>query len=242
MSENALVDKTAIVTGASRGIGKAVALALAAQGARVMLVARSEADLLGVRAEIEAQGGRAWVAPADVSCEEAVRAVAQQAREQLGHVDVLVNSAGIGVFGPLLNTSTEDWDRVMAINARGPFLVSREVVPLMPAGGCIVNVASVVGVKGYVNQGAYSASKHALMGFTKVLAQEVQRLGIRVHVVCPGGVDTDLAKQARPDLDTSDLMTPPEIAELVLFLINQRGRAIVDQLNVRRANAAPWFS
>ena len=112
----------------------------------------------------------------------------------------------------------------------------------MPAGGCIVNVASVVGVKGYVNQGAYSASKHALMGLTKVLAQELQPNGIRVHMVCPGGVATDLVKQARPDLDTSDLMTAEEVAEVILFLARQRGRGIVDQINLRRASSAPWFS
>jgi 3-oxoacyl-[acyl-carrier protein] reductase len=242
MPENDLTDKAAIVTGASRGIGRAVALGLAEQGAKLLLVARSVADLEAVRAEAEARGAHAAVAVADVSREQDVRAMAAQARDLFGHVEVLVNCAGIGVFAPLLGTATDDWDRVMAVNARGPFLVCREVVPLMRPGACIVNVASVVGIKGYVNQGAYSVSKHALMGFTKVLAQELQPRGIRVHVVCPGGVDTDLARQARPDLDTSDLMLPEEVADLVLFLVKQRGRAIVDQLNVRRANAAPWFT
>jgi len=242
MIANRLRDKAAIVTGASRGIGRAVALALAAEGARLLLAARSSTDLQAVCAECEALGAQTWATPADVAIEEQVQALAAAAREHLGRVEVLVNCAGIGVFGPVLETSAADWDRVMAVNARGPFLVCRDLVPLMETGACIVNVGSVVSVKGYVNQGAYSASKHALLGFTKVLAQELQPRGIRVHALCPGGVRTDLITRARPDLDTSDLMTPDEVAELALFLITQRGRAIVDQLNVRRANSAPWFS
>jgi 3-oxoacyl-[acyl-carrier protein] reductase len=242
MTDYALQDKTAIVTGASRGIGRAVALALAAEGARLLLAARASDALSAIAAECEALGARSLIAPTDISDENAVRTLAAQARAQWEHVDLLVNCAGIGVFKPLLETSSADWDRVMAVNARGSFLMCREVAPLMPAGGCIVNVASVVGVKGYVNQGAYSASKHALMGLTKVLAQELQPNGIRVHVVCPGGVATDLVKQARPDLDTSDLMTAEEVAEVILFLARQRGRGIVDQINLRRASSAPWFS
>lgn len=242
MTDNALQDKTAIVTGASRGIGRAVALALSAAGAQLLLAARASQELGAVCAACQALGARALTAPTDVSDENAVQALAAQARTQWGSVDLLVNCAGIGVFRPLLETSSADWDRVMAVNARGSFLMCREVAPLMPAGGCIVNVASVVGIKGYVNQGAYTASKHALMGLTKVLAQELQPRGIRVHVVCPGGVATDLATQARPDLDSSDLMTAEEVAEVILFLARQCGRGIVDQINLRRASSAPWFS
>ena len=244
MSRKDLGGQVAIVTGASRGIGKAIALALAQEGASVALLARSETALNAVKAEIESTGGDAYVVRTDVSKESDVRAAVGATMERFHKVDILVNCAGIGVFGPLVETTTRDWDRVMAVNARGPFLMCREAVPIMAeqGQGCIVNVASVVGVKGYVNQAAYTASKHALMGMTKALAQEVQSLGIRVHAVCPGGVDTDLVAQARPDLDRSVLMTPQEIADIVLFLIYQRGRAIVDQINVRRSVSAPWFS
>jgi 3-oxoacyl-[acyl-carrier protein] reductase len=143
-----------------------------------------------------------------------------------------------------VETTTEEWDRVMAVNVRGAFMMSRQVVPLMAAqeSGCIVNVSSVVGIKGYLNQGAYTASKHALMGLTKVLAGETAPLGIRVHAICPGGVDTDLVGQARPDLKRDDLIQPQEIADLVALLVGQRGNAIVDQINVRRATSSPWFS
>lgn len=243
MTDQDLRGHVALVTGASRGIGKATALRLAQAGARLVLAARSEGDLTAVKAEIEAQGGTACVARGDIAQEEDVRAIVRTAFEAQGRLDILVNCAGIGVFGPLTETSTADWDRVMATNARGPFMMCREAVPVMArnGGGCIINVSSVVGVKGYTNQGAYGASKHALMGMTKVLAQEVQPLGIRVHVLCPGGVDTDLVAQARPDLDRSQLMTPDEVAEIILFLIQQRGRGIIDQVNIRRFSSAPWF-
>jgi len=235
--------RVAIVTGASRGIGRAIALSLAEEGARVVLAARSEDALHDVRDLIESSGGSACVVATDVSREEDVHKVIHAAVARYGRIDILVNCAGIGVFGPLVETTAQDWDRVMAVNARGPFLMCREAVPVMArgSGGCIVNISSVVGVKGYSHQGAYTASKHALMGLTKVLAQEVKPLGIRVHVVCPGGVDTDLIAQARPDLDRSGLMRPEEIAEVVLFLVKQRGRGIVDQINIRRAASAPWF-
>ena len=242
--EGSLQGQVALVTGASRGIGKAVALALAAEGAKVVLMARSQAALAQVRQEISSKGGEAHVFVGDVSQPEAAQGAVVEAVQCYGGLDILVNCAGIGVFAPLVETDPADWDRVMAVNARGPFLMCRAAVPVMAerGQGCIVNIASVVGVKGYVNQGAYTASKHALMGMTKVLAQEVQPLGIRVHVVCPGGVDTDLVAQARPDLDRSVLMQPEEIAEIVLFLIRQKGRAIIDQVNVRRRSSAPWFS
>jgi 3-oxoacyl-[acyl-carrier protein] reductase len=243
MFNASLQNQVALVTGASRGIGAAISLALAREGTRVALVARSAHDLARVCQQIEATGGSALPVQADVSQETEVRAAVQAAVEHFGRLDILVNCAGIGVFKPLVETATEEWDRIMAVNARGPFLMCREVVPVMArhGGGCIVNIASVVGVKGYVNQAAYTASKHALMGMTKVLAQEVQAQNIRVHVICPGGVHTDLVTQARPDLDTSVLMTPEDVAEIALLLIKQKGNALIDQINVRRANSAPWF-
>ncbi len=239
-----LSGQISLVTGASRGIGAAIARALASAGSTILLVARSEPDLRRVQQSIESEGGTALYTCADAIKEEDVRRVLGEVEQRFGRLDILVNCAGIGVFGPLVETSTCDWDRVMATNARGPFLFCRESVPIMArrSKGCIVNIASVVGVKGYMNQGAYTASKHALMGMTKVLAQEVQPLGIRVHIICPGGVATEMASQARPDLDRSGLITPEEVAEVVLFLVSQRGNAVVDQINLRRANGTPWFS
>lgn len=234
----------AIVTGASRGIGAAIARRLASEGLATVLAARTQSDLDAQVQTIRRAGGEACAVCCDMASENDLARLVEETEARFGRLDVLVNSAGIGVFKPLAETTTSEWDRVMAVNVRGPFVLSRMALPLMSAGGsgCIVNMGSVVSVKGYVNQGAYSASKHALLGMTKVLAQEAQASGIRVHIICPGGVDTDLVSSARPDLDQSVLMSADEMADIAWFLIDQRGNAVVDQINVRRLVSSPWFS
>jgi 3-oxoacyl-[acyl-carrier protein] reductase len=239
-----LRDKVAIVTGASRGIGRAIALMLARHGVKVAVAARTEPDLIAVSEEIASLGSESLAVCTDMASEEEVKQLVGATVERFGRLDMLINNAGIGVFGPLEETKTVDWDRIMAVNARGPFILCREAIPHLKRNNgisWIVNISSVVGVKGYINQAAYTASKHALMGMTKVLAQEVKEDGIRVHAVCPGGVDTGLSGEARPDLDRSILMKPEEIADIVLFLLTRRGNAVVDQVNVRRSASQPWF-
>jgi len=242
MMQRSLEGKVAIVTGAGRGIGRSIALTLARNGVRVSLAARTEAELQAVQSEIESFGGRAASFPTDVSREAEVISLVRNTVERFGQLDILINNAGIGIFGPLVETTTEQWDRIMAINARGPFLLCREAIPYLKKQeqAFIINIASVVGVKGYVNQAAYSASKHAVMGMTKALAKEVQSDGIRVHAICPGGVDTQLLSQVRPDLDRSVLMQPEELAEIVLFLVTRQGNAVIDEIHVRRATSTPW--
>jgi len=180
--------------------------------------------------------------PTDVADEARIKALVRRTVDHFGRLDAVINNAGLGVFGPLAEPSTEDWDRVMAVNARGPFILCREAIPHLRRRdrAWIVNIASVVGVKGYANQPAYTASKHALMGMTKVLAKEVQEHGIRVHALCPGGVNTDLIAQARPDLDRSILISPQEIADIVLFLLTRSGNAVIDHLDIRRASGTPF--
>jgi len=242
MKEKPLAGKVALVTGAGRGIGRAVARALAGGGARVALAARTESDLRAAETEIESSGGEAAAFPADVSDEAQVAALVAGAVKRFGRLDIAVNNAGIAAAAPLEHTTTEDWDRLMAVNARGPFLVCRSAIPHLRAqgGGFIVNISSVVGVKAYENQSAYSASKHALMGMTAALAKEVRQDGIRVHAVSPGGVDTSMVKRMRPDLDRSVLMQPEEIAEIVLFLVTRRGNAVIDEVRVRRDASMPF--
>ena len=239
-----LQGKVAIVTGASRGIGMSIALTLARNGAQVSLAARTVAELQAVRAEIEALGGHAASFPTDVSREAEVISLVRDTVERFGRLDVLVNNAGIVASKPLIETTAEEWDRLMAVNARGPFLLCREAIPHLKQQerGFIVNIASVVGVRGYVNQAAYSASKHAVMGMTKALAKEVQEDGILVHAICPGGVDTQLVRTVRPDLDQAVLMQPQEIADIVLFLVTREGNAVIDGVMVRRAASTPWAS
>jgi 3-oxoacyl-[acyl-carrier protein] reductase len=235
--------KVALVTGASRGIGRAISIALAAQRAAVLLAARS-ADRLDEVADLVRQaGGRAQTVVTELTCEESIRNLVQTAREEFRRLDILINNAGVTHSARLDETRTEDLDRCWAINARAPFLLCREALPLLRAApaGYIVNISSVVGVKGYPLQSAYTASKHALRGMTISLAEELRGSDIRVHVVCPGGVDTDMAGAVRPDLCRDDLIKPEEVAELVLYLVTSRGNAVVDELHIRRATAAPWF-
>jgi len=234
--------KVALVTGAGRGIGRGVARAIGEAGARVVLVARSREQIEVVRGEIIAAGGSAVAIPADVSSEADVTALFSRVRDEVGALDILVNNAGIGVFGPLEELSVEDFDRVLAVNARGTFLCCREAMRLMRPRrrGYIVNIASVVGFKGYPLQSAYTASKHAVMGLTKSLAIEAQEHGIRVSAVLPGGVDTKLIRAARPDIEPSDLMHPEDVARTVLFLLSLSDRAAIDEIYIRRRASMPW--
>ena len=242
MEGKPLTGKVAIVSGAGRGIGRGIALTLATGGARVSLAARTESELLAVQAEIEALGGQAARLLTDVGREADVVSLVADTMERFGRVDILINNAGIGIYGPLAETQVADWDRMMAVNARGPFLLCREAIPRLRRQELshIVNISSVLGVKGYVSQSGYTASKHAVMGMSKALAKEVHEEGIRVHAICPGGVDTQMISQARPDLDHSVLIHPQEIADIVLFLVTRRGNAVIDVVYVRRAASTPW--
>lgn len=239
---NNLKGMVALVTGASRGIGRALALGLARQGATVALSGRDTKELAQVQQQISALGARAICFAADISDEaQAVKLVSDTAAT-FGRLDILINNAGIGTFGPLEQTSTAQWDAIMAINARAPFVLCREAIAHLRRQpiSYIINIGSVVSTKGYAQQAAYSASKHALMGMSKALAKEVAAENIRVHMVCPGGVDTELVSRARPDLDRSELMQTREVAEAVLYLLNMRGAAVIDELHLRRATSTPF--
>jgi len=237
-----LQDHVAIVTGAGRGIGKAIALSLAQNGCKVALAARSEQELRVVSDMMHEMPGEGFVVPTDLTDEAQVAALVAKIVGRWGRLDIVINNAGLGEFATFEQTTVEQFDRIMSVNARGTFLVCREAIPHLKQRDVswVINIASVVGVKGYVNQAAYAASKHAVMGLTKVLARELQDDGVRVHAICPGGVHTEMVAAARPDLDTSVLMTPQEIADAVLFLVSQRGNAVIDELHLRRRNSTPF--
>ena len=243
MKTNILNGKVAIITGGSRGIGKTIALALAAQDVTVALVARSEERLLHVKQEIEEAGGKALTIVADLLDSESPQQIVEQTLQDCGRLDILINNAGIVLSRSLAETSVEEWDRLMALNARAPFLLCKAALPSLKASGAgtIIQISSVIGEKAYVMQGAYTASKHALMGMSKVLAQEVQADNIRVHTLLPGGVATEMVAEVRPDIKAEDLIQPEDLAEIVVFLLTHRGNAVVDSVKIRRAVSAPWF-
>jgi 3-oxoacyl-[acyl-carrier protein] reductase len=208
----------------------------------VVLTARGGEALEQTRQAIAERGGQAsWVA-ADLAQEAEVDGLFARVASEQGRLDVLVNNAGLGLFGPLADFSSEDFDRLIAVNLKAVFLCCRQAMKLMAPRrrGYIINISSVVGFKGYPNQAAYTATKHGVMGITKSLAVEAQPHGIRVSAVLPGGVDTALAAAGRPDLDRSILLQPQDIAQAVLYLLSLSERAAVDQIYIRRRNSAPF--
>ena len=238
-----LEGKVAIVTGASRGVGRAVSVALAREAATVVLAARSIQELQRTADMVSQAGGKSQTIVTELTEERSIKNLVEVAGEKYGGLDILVNNAGVTHSASLEETLTEDWEHCLWVNARAPFILCREALGLLRKSQAahIINIASVVGVKGYPLQSAYTASKHALRGMTISLAEELRGSNVRVHVLCPGGVDTDMVDRVRPDIAKDELINPEEIAELVLYLVTHKGNAVVDELRIRRATSAPWF-
>lgn len=181
---------------------------------------------------------------ADLADASAIETLIRRIRNDHDKLDILINNAAVTFSGAIENTATEVWDQCMGVNVRAPFILCRDCLPLLRRGRCpcVINIASVVGVKGYAQQTAYSASKHALRGMSIALAQEFHAQGICVHVICPGAVATDIMAQVRPDIPTEDLIHPQEIADTVLFLLTREGNGVIDEIRIRRTASGPWFS
>ena len=199
-------------------------------------MARNESALAEVIASLPDSCGKAVAIPADLSQEESYASVIAEAVSELGGLDVLVNCAGLSQAGSFTEVTPQEWDRIFAVNAKAPFFLCKEALPYLKESpkATVINISSVVGFKGYINQSAYSSSKHALAGFTKVFAKEVQPFGIRVHLISPGGVATEMVTKMRPDINADELIQPLEIAELVRFLVTREGNGTIDHLYIRR--------
>lgn len=234
------MDRVALVTGASRGIGAAIAASLADQGFSLALVARGEEALETQISTLVARapGITCEAIAIDLADADAPTRIIERVRRRFGRLDLLVNNAGAVASGPFGSYSPADWERIMAINARAPFFLMQEALPLLEASadGRIITIGSVVSRKGYADQALYTASKHALHGMTKVAARELASRGIRVHTILPGGVDTEMVRDVRPDIDPSELVQPEEVARVVTFLLSMEGNGVIDEVPLRRGS------
>lgn len=233
--------KTAIVTGGGSGIGEGVAMALARHGMNVVICGRREAALARVVGAIGAEGGAALPVAADVSQEADAARVVAAAVDAYEAVHLLVNNAAIYGGGPIHAHDVAEWDRVMAVNLRGPFLMARAVLPLMreQEEGHIINISSESGVEYYEGDGAYGVSKHALNALSEIIQRENQAHNIRVNAVCPGMVVTEMTQDS-VGLNRERCLYPEDIADLVLWLATRRANVKIGRPLLIQTMLNPW--
>ena len=235
-----LNNQIAVVTGAGRGIGRAIALKFAAEGADVVCISRTQENSEKVAGEIRALGRKAWAHAADVADAAAVNAAAETVLAEAGKVDILVNNAGVTRDGLLMRMSDADWDAVLDTNLKGPFLVTKALVRAMikARAGRIINISSVIGLIGNAGQCNYAASKAGLIGFTQSAARELASRGITVNAIAPGFIETDMTAELKEEMRAALLRQIPlncfgsaeDIAGAALYLASPAGRYVTGQV------------
>lgn len=231
--------KIALVTGAGKGIGKAIALALAAEGVQVALLARTEKDVAALTNEINSNGGKATFATADVSNRQAVESAIDNLRRALGKFDILINNAGTGKFGGFLELEPEEWEHQVKVNLFGVYYVTRAVLPDMieKKSGDIINISSTAGKSGAATTSAYSASKFGVFGLSESLMQEVRKHQIRVTALAPSTIVTELAYSANLIKgDPERVMHPEDLAELVIAQLKLHPRVLLKEAAIFSTN------
>lgn len=235
--------KTAIVTGASGGIGRAVCRKLASMKLNMVITGRNQESLDTLACELRGTGVDIVSCTGDITDSGFVRSLPTTVVERFGGLDVLINCAGTAQNQRFEEVTEEDYDRIMNLNARAPYFLCQASLPALRCSACatIINITSVVAHKGYPYQSAYAASKHALAGFSKSLANEVYQENIRVHLISPGGVYTPMVAQTRPDLTPDMVSLPEDIANIAAFYLQMRdANAIVDEIQVHRSGKEPF--
>ena len=229
--DNALLkDKVALITGASQGLGRALALAFAREGARVVVNARSEDSVRPVAGEVEDVGGEVLAVAADVSKGADVERLVGESVDRFGKIDVLVNNAGL--LGPRVaieDYPEDEWRRIIDANLTGPFLVSKAAIPYLSDEASIINVVSGVSVEGRAEWGAYSVSKFGVEGLNQILAAELAERGVRVNAVDPGGMRTDMRAAAYPEEDPQTRITPEENTAVFMYLASDKSKDVTGQ-------------
>ena len=233
-----LSGKTVLVTGSSRGIGKAIARKFASLGAAVGICGRDEQVLKTAAEELRQVGARVHVQVADVTRSADVESLVQSVEAELGPIAILVNNAGMGSFGPAHEKSEQDWDLLMNTNLKSVFLVSRAVAPLMIArqSGDIINISSLAGRNTFAGGGLYCASKWGLLGLTGCMAEDLRSHGIRVSAVCPGSVATDF--DGRGKKDPTKVLTPDDVAHAVAMVAMQGPQSFISEVHLRPVGKA----
>jgi NADP-dependent 3-hydroxy acid dehydrogenase YdfG len=234
-----LHNKTALVTGASRGIGRSIALALAKEGCKVMLAARSKSDLEKVAQEIRNSGGSAATIVANMRDEKSISDMVNATATQFGGLDILVNNAGLGYFSSAAEMTTAQWDEMFDVNLRGVFIATREALPHLrkQKESFVINIASLAGKNTFVNGSGYTATKWGLRAFSQCLMLEERKNGVRVLVVCPGSVDTGFG---HPGGDTPkavrEIVKPEDVAETIVMALKMPQRTMVSEIDIRPTN------
>lgn len=229
-----LQSKTAFITGASRGIGRALALDLASQQMNLGLAARTEQDLRRVAAEVKDRGGQALILPTDMRDERAVQTAIDVTVQQFGALHVLINNAGLGHFKPIGELTLMEWDEMFDVNLRGVFVATRAALSHLRSANesFVVNIASLAGKNTFVGGGGYASTKWALRAFSQCLLLEERKQGVRVLSVCPGSVDTSFS----PHTGKKDMIRPEDVAVAVRMALQMPQHTMVSEIDLRPTN------